>query len=577
MTAETSSPRNTRLGLAIAVAIGLLAAQPLLFGRLAAGSDTYFHIHRLWQVQTLFQQGIFFSRWSPDLPFGFGSPIFNYYGPLPYYFALPFVWLTSSLVMGYAIALALALIATSVGMFLWLRELMSDLSAFAGAAAFVLAPYALSNVYGRGALAEPFAVAMVPYVLWSLHRLIKTRQWKYMLICAAAYAALALSHNATLLLLTPAIVALNLADWRKRWAPPLRWSPSFAAVISLAWGLALAALFILPAFLERNLVQIERIYASVFYDYHNNFQSLVTLIANPAPLDPKLIGNVYDIPIGLVSLTLAFVSFIGFARLRRAHIAVAAVGAFVCIFMVMPQSVFIWEGVPLLRVLQFPRRWLMPASLFLAVLIGFGCEFALSFVTRPWLKVVFTACCLVGLATQVFSMQLVTNKFPITYAPTAQQVAELELQYNVIGTTNTGEYLPIAVKQLPLLQSSPLLRQGRRLDPQSLTTTARVLSETYTSLTYDVTLDTPQPFDALFTTFYFPGWQAFIDGAAADIKPSAPHGFIRVSVPAGQHRLQISFGSTPIRTAAAWLSLIAAFLWVVTAIKLTLRPSQGAL
>ena len=29
--------------------------------------------------------GIFFPRWLPDTYFGYGSPLFNFYGPLPYY------------------------------------------------------------------------------------------------------------------------------------------------------------------------------------------------------------------------------------------------------------------------------------------------------------------------------------------------------------------------------------------------------------------------------------------------------------------------------------------------------------
>ena len=65
--------------------VGLYAAQPLLDRRIAEGADTLLHLFRLTQVDALLDQGILFSRWSPDLAYGYGYPLFNYYAPLSYY------------------------------------------------------------------------------------------------------------------------------------------------------------------------------------------------------------------------------------------------------------------------------------------------------------------------------------------------------------------------------------------------------------------------------------------------------------------------------------------------------------
>ena len=566
MTAAPSSSRNTRLCLVVAAAIGLLAAQPLLFGKLAAGSDTYFHIHRLWQVHTLINQGIWFSRWSPDLPFGFGSPLFNYYGPLPYYFAEAVVRLTNSLVVGYIIALVISLMATAMGMAMWLRQLMSDWGALLGAAAFVFAPVALGNIYSRGALAEPVALAAVPCVLYALHRLAteKSNGFGYLLMGALAYAVIALSHNVTLLLFTPIAivyaVGLRLAGYK-----------NLQGGLVLVWGLALSAFFVAPALLEPDLVQLERLYTSAAYDYHHNFQPLIKLLGSLPPLDTNLIGNTYEVPIGMAPLALAGLGLFALTNARnRTQIRlltslIALVGALVCIFMSTPQSRVVWEAIPFLRVLQFGRRWLVPAALCLASLIGYGGDFVCGLLPKPWQKLAVTACGLVALIASIWSAQIIVNLFPITYTPTAQAIAELEQRYNVIGTTNTGEYLPRAVQQMPALVASPLLRDNRRLDPTSLPPAAHVQSETYSSLAYALTLDTPQPAELVFATFYFAGWQARVDGIATEIKPSEPHGFIRVSVPAGRHQVQVKFEDTPVRSAATWVSLVAAGLWLLGA------------
>jgi uncharacterized membrane protein len=573
MIAETSSPRNTWFGLAIAAAIGLLAAQPLLLGRLAAGSDTYFHVHRLWQLHQLLNQGVLFSRWAPDLPFGFGYPIFNFYAPLSYYLAEVFYRLTGGLVAGYTLALVFTLVIASVAMFLWLSDLFSTRAAWVGAAAFVFAPHPISNIYSRGAIAEPLAAALMPLVLWAIHRLIKTQRVRYGLWPAAAFAALVLSHNVSAFTFTPLVALYSIALCIRHSLHQPHVGRTLLrcgayVCIGLGWGVALAAFFAVPAFLERGYVRLELIYTAFYYDYHKNFLALSELFNGPQPVDAQLVDRTYRFFIGVIPFVGAVIGLMGLVRLRnseqRFQIGLAALACALCIFMATFQSEFIWDAIPFLRVLQFPTRWLMPNTVFLALLIGAGCEVLMSFTgsAHAWRKTGIAVMCLTLLVINVFSMLIITSVFSSEYSPSALQIAQLEKQYSVIGTTNTGEYLPVAVKEIPPLEQSSLLRAGRRLDLTSLPPTTRVLSETYTPLTYDVTLNAPQSFNALFNTFYFPGWQASVDGAPAEINPSDPHGFIRVPVPAGQHRLQVAFGSTPIRTAATGVSAVAVLLWL---------------
>ncbi|MCZ7667048.1 MAG: YfhO family protein [Chloroflexi bacterium] len=69
--------------------------------------------------------------------------------------------------------------------------------------------------------------------------------------------------------------------------------------------------------------------------------------------------------------------------------------------------------------------------------------------------------------------------------------------------------------------------------------------------------------------FQFPGWRAQVDGATVETELGRPEGFIVVPVPAGEHVVDVAFGSTPPRTwgtAVSWLSLalllaVAVYLW----------------
>jgi len=47
-----------------------------------------------------------------------------------------------------------------------------------------------------------------------------------------------------------------------------------------------------------------------------------------------------------------------------------------------------------------------------------------------------------------------------------------------------------------------------------------------------------------------------LDGKPAEITPSAPPGFISLPLTAGEHRLELRFGSTPPRAVGTVLSLL---------------------
>jgi hypothetical protein len=61
----------------------------------------------------------------------------------------------------------------------------------------------------------------------------------------------------------------------------------------------------------------------------------------------------------------------------------------------------------------------------------------------------------------------------------------------------------------------------QRLDPAYLPDGARIESASYTAGQADFVIDSPEPFQAVFQTFYFPGWSASINGKPSPIAPVA--------------------------------------------------------
>ena len=86
------------LNVALVCLFGISAVTPLLKGSLPQTADGIIHLYRLVELDNLFQHGVLFSRWAPDLVYGLGLPLFNFYAPLSYYLAEVFHLLGLSLV-----------------------------------------------------------------------------------------------------------------------------------------------------------------------------------------------------------------------------------------------------------------------------------------------------------------------------------------------------------------------------------------------------------------------------------------------------------------------------------------------
>ena len=72
------------------------------------------------------------------------------------------------------------------------------------------------------------------------------------------------------------------------------------------------------------------------------------------------------------------------------------------------------------------------------------------------------------------------------------------------------------------------------------------------------------------STFYYPGWNAEVDGQAF-IAAEKKSGAMLIEVPAGKHTIRLSFVDTPLRYYAKLISLISCLLIVFLAFYQVLR------
>jgi hypothetical protein len=569
------------LNVALVCLFGLCAVTPLLKGSLPQTADGIIHLYRLVELDNLFQHGVLFSRWAPDLVYGLGLPLFNFYAPLSYYLAEVFHLLGLSLVNALKAAFCLTILGSGVTMYLYVRDVFGETPAVVAAVAYMYAPYQLYDSFFRGILPEVLALTLFPLVMWSFRRLVKRGDRRYIVIGALGLASLPLTHATSTLILFPLLVAYIVALLLlKRDRRLIEW---VAVASALALGLALSAFFTLPAILERQWIQIERGLIPPNLDYHCHFLSLAEILSPPQPTDTGRMNPAVPRSLGLVQTIPAIAAITGLRRneeSQRVHILFFAFVLMASVAMMLPQSVALWDRLPPLAYLQFPFRWLGPASFAVAVMAGasVGTLPHSESLTSP--RFLVSAVLLASLVLAALPMLYPGYQHSLPANPSLAEMMDMERRMGAVGTTATGEYLPIWVEWVPpesLLE--PMYRAGlplQRLDTSTWPEGSTVLEEEYAPTAGRLIVQLTKMLRVFFDIHYFPGWRAYIDGEEVPIEPTQGQGRISFIVPAGKHVIRLQFEELPLRMAADAISVISLLVLLAIVVYPVRRESSSA-
>lgn len=520
------------------------AAAPLFRPGFPDTHDGKYHLFRLASLAMSIAQGGGYVRWSGQLDLGYGSPIFSYYAPLPYYGALAFTALgldvTDALRSFFAAGLLLSALATyALG-----RELGGRAVGFAAGVSAAILPYQLHDVYVRGALGEAFALALMPLPLVGMLRYARSGRTSWLAAAAVAVGAIALSHNVSTLLSLPVlalwIAIVSLASRREARA---RATLALQLAASVALGLSLAAFFWLPAITETGLVRLDRVTAG--YNFHDYFNRVWPPVQTSLLFDYRYDPSLFPVRPGLAQALLAVVGVAALAfrararREARGTLWLAALGpaAILLLFLQRPASAFLWERVPLAAYVQFPYRLMGPFGLATALLTGFV----------PWLTKRWEARAAIALG--VGALGLITSLGSLKPAYTTGLPPDLderglfaaEVASGNLGFTAGSEYVPAWVTA----PTSQVIGAATRVPPNQPASArwageVRVLRESETATDLEVSSPTPQAL--VLRRFYMPQWQAEANGARLRTYPSGPLGLLAIDVPAGASRVRVRYG-----------------------------------
>ncbi len=338
----------------------------------------YFTHHDDLQVMRIFEMRKCISdlqipcRWVPDMGYGNGYPLFNYYSVFPYYVGALF-----SYVLGFVgsakLLFAIPLLLGAISMYLLAKELFGIYPALLASVLYSFAPYRALDSYVRGAVSESFAMAVIPLVFYFALKLIQQKSIKYLASLSISLAIFLTSHNImTLLFLPPWLIFVIYQLVKEKWK-----NLRFVA-LGLLLGTGLAAFFIFPAYFEKNLVQIDNL-IRLDLDFRAHFVTINQLFFDrfwgygaSSPGSDDTISFQIGWPHWWI-VSAALLAFLISLRSKQKFnnllpLLFMAVFA-ISIFMTHIKSAFIWEKIEVLKFTQFPWRFLSVA-IFTTSLLG---------------------------------------------------------------------------------------------------------------------------------------------------------------------------------------------------------------
>lgn len=493
-------------------------------------------VMRIFEMRKCLEDGQIPCRWVAYMGFGNGYPLFNYYPPLTYYIGaiLSFIF---GFIGAAKILFFVGLIFGGISMYLLSRELFGKWPALVAASLYLFAPYKALDIYVRGALAESLSISIVPLIFYFILRLIKQKSMLNFYGLSISLAAFLLSHNIMVIFFVPLIIfwiIYQLYLEKHKIASP------FVLFLSLFLGFGLAAFFIMPAYLEKDLVHIETLTASSL-DFRAHFVSLNQLFFDRSWGYGASVWGPNDNlsfqvgwPHWWLVIAAGFVLFKG----RYFKLIIFFLSIFtLALFMTHNRSAFIWERLEILKFSQFPWRFLSVA-VFASSILGAAVVSSLKERFRNFFALIIILLA-IGLNWAFFKPEI----FYYSMKDSEKLSGELFLTQQKSAIL---DYLPkTAVEPKSLVFEKPQVISGQAL--------VKNFQKRSNSFKFEASVFEGSKIEV--PVFDFPNWQIFINGNFFYGEYRNDLGRISLNLEKGIYLIEGKFSDTPIRTLANLISL----------------------
>jgi hypothetical protein len=558
-------------------------------------NDARHHVYFLFEFDRLWQDGVWWPRWSPDFAFGYGYPFFNIYGPFSHFLAeILHYFAKFNFVQSVEIVFSLSIVASAAAMYGYVRSLAGRSAGLLAAVVYTYAPYHLMVLYVRANLAESMAFVWLPLCLWSFRACVRRPSLWAVIGAALAYAGLILTSNLVWVLFTPVLMLYILVllwqetgDWGLEIGRFLR--GALTPLAGSVAGLGLSAIFWLPMLLERKYVRMDQWFDGR-YNFRDDFLSFFQFFSPHWDFGVSLPGpnDTLSFQIGPVLLLFALLGGL-FAWRRyslRPEIAVFAVTGLGAAALGWSLLAPLWDW-PLvgsiLQAAQFPWRWLPLTTVGFSVLAGlllvpdWGPEAETDALSLPVFVVVAVTILASYPLLQIQTVPPAEGPVGLAALMRFERDAD-EMTGSTAWVKEIPTWSPMAEYYINLDEAGqPVSAVTSKVDYEALDYSKMAVgSVAHNSVMEEVYFCT-DPGDRpgvcgprddqhiVFNHFYYPGWRAWLlDGSGGQrvqelpIIPESTGTLGRMTVPVpptGEGFILLRYGDTLPRIVGQWISL----------------------
>lgn len=514
--------------------------------------DMVFHLFQAGQFDKALHEGFFYPRWVPDSNNGYGSATFIFYSPASYYFVSMINLFAPSLTIAMITAIWSGFFLSGITMFMAAMKIFGRAGSLLAAVTYQILPFHLWDLYLRGTLAELFSFIWLPLIILFMHNMFESKSKIAAAGLSVSYAGLILTHLVSGFIFTFVAGAYLIYNYFLRDKKAL-----LRPMLSLLLGLGLSSFYLIPAIAERKFVHIEYITNCTVGDYRKNF--LFSLDNVGAILESFYL----KLNRGAALEAALFLFIVLIIRENRHRLSDKShqnffIFLFISAFLLtVPLSKPLWSVLPGFSTLQFPWRWMPVMELSLSLLIGF----IFSLEGRPGFRAhslkkrvfmyLFAVFSIVSLLT-ISRSSILSDEF---LAGISNPEKVMDLMEPPI------EYTPVWVKDIGKIMS-----EKEPVKVSVLSGIARADVVEWKSEKRVIHVNALTPVLLRISTFYYPGWNARLNGKDIPVNAERSSGAMVIESPAGEHVIELRFADTPARRYMKIISLVS-FL-IVTAMVL---------
>lgn len=537
---------KTLISIIFILVFSFFAIKPLTIpGFFPIHDDT--QVSRVYEMGKAISDGMFPVRWTADLGYGYGYPLFNFYAPLSYYAGGIFTNLGFDALASTKLVIALGLILASLFMYLLAREFWGNKGGIISSLLYLYAPYSAVNVYVRGNIAESWGYAFVPLFFYGVVKIYKNQNPYFVLVSALGLAGIILSHNLTALItaifLIPTTIFILLSKNKKILC---------FFVSSIVLGLILSSFYFIPALTEMKYTNVSSQIGGGA-DFRNHFVCIGQLWESnwgyggsaPGCLD----GMTFRIGKLHLILSALFIFTLFKNKIRDRFVILFSSFFILSVFLMLEISKPVWEAIFPMAFIQYPWRFLVFSSFSLSVIGGGSIVLVKSLPKNIFPHAALEYAILISV-TIIFMY----SKFfvPQTILPKSANDYTNEKILTTKISKISDEYLPkdFQKNNIKAREKVKLIRGEGELK--------NVLEKT-NLIKVDLRANTSS--SLYFRVAYFPPWKAFVNGKETEVIQE-DNGLV-VNVSPGQKAVELKYVQTPIEKAANLATLAGLVMFIL--------------